>query len=56
MYTKDSVVRLVRKKGIIDALKILASPNFSDTAKKQLEKDFIFVGGFPNVDLISSFV
>lgn len=55
MYTKSSVLRLVRKLGLTEALKIL-SFKLSDDAKEQLEKEYIFVGGYPNVGLISTFV
>ena len=56
MYTKKSVIRLVRKKGLPDALKILSSLDLSDETKDQLTKESIFIGGFPNVELISTFV
>lgn len=48
--------RLVSKKGVQYALETLSSPNLPENIKEDLSKKYYFVGGYPNVELISSLV
>ena len=53
---EGSLKRLVSKKGVQYALQVLASPNLPECVKKDLSKKYYFVGGYPNVELISSLI
>lgn len=53
---EDSLKRLVSKKGVQYALQILTSPTLPEYIKEDLSKKYYFVGGYPNVELISSLI
>lgn len=54
MYNLESVRRRVKKIGVTQTLALLADPNFPDSIKEDLSKEKIFIGGYPNVELITS--
>ncbi len=56
MYNLESTRRFIAKHGLQETLKLFASENFPEKIKAELSKDFLFIGGYPNVELISSLI
>lgn len=55
-YSEEALKRLVSKKGIQYAIQTLSSPNLPKEIKSDLTKKNYFIGGHPNISLISSLV
>lgn len=54
MYDIEAIKRKIGKEGLQETLKYLASPDLPEHIKEDLTKNYILVGGFPNVELICS--
>lgn len=54
MYDIEALRRKIAKEGLQETLKCLASPDLPESIKKDLTKNHILVGGYPNVELICS--
>lgn len=53
-FDESALTRLISRVGIQGALFFLGASNFPETMKDSLAKDNYFVGGYPNVELIST--
>ncbi len=54
IFSKANLSKLISIAGIQGALVFLGDSNFPETMKKELAKEHYFVGGYPNVELIST--
>lgn len=54
MYNLETVRRRVKKIGVTETIALLADPNLPDSIKKDLTKEKVIIGGYPNVELITS--
>lgn len=54
MYNVEALKRKIQKEGLQPTIILLSSPDFPKSIKEDLTKDRIFVGGYPNISLISS--
>ncbi len=54
MYNLEATRRFIAKHGLEETLRLFASESFPEKIKEELAKDYLFVGGFPNVQLITS--
>ncbi len=52
MYSKESVMFQIRKKGVHSFIKMISSPDFSEEVKAELETIHIFRNGFPCLSAI----
>lgn len=53
-FGKSALIRLISNAGIQGALVFLGASDFPEAMKDSLAKDNYFVGGYPNVELIST--
>lgn len=56
MWTTAKVQELIKTEGLQKTLMVLTDDNFPENAKEQLSKDYLFVGGYPNLELLYTLV